>query len=410
MNEDVQKQFVGWLAQKLQAKDEQDLKSKMQQMGSQGIKQAYQAFMQEQQSASQGNSSQGDSASVPARRLGGKLDYIKCLQAFKKGGKMEMDKCGCGAKMQDGGSIPAPARTDYIAKHQSGGNIYQHANSIPAVKANGSIGNFANGIAQGTVMLHPTQLGGAQQLSPEQIAHLRTSVPNFDRVVGQPIAAAPGQVQRYGPDQSDILRKMVTAYPMPTANPLPQGMAVATQARGGKIVTGVADHTMGKRKDTNTMTHKKASMTDTKLSEHSQGDRMDSGFKNHTQGTRKDINKMAHKKGSRKDQSTMTHQHGTRSEGNTKKKDYVGFAKKGMSMQKCQDGGDMDSQKKGGSITAAQKKDIALKRMDMKKQMGGTMGVASTPANASKRMAGVAQKKKGMQAASMNKLGGLLGK
>lgn len=401
MNEDVQKQFVSWLANKLQARDEQDLKSKMQQMGNQGIKQAYQAFMQEQQSASQGNSTQDDNTGVPAQRLGGKLDYIRCLQAFKKGGKMEMDKCGCGGKMQEGGEMPVKEKKNWMKKHQAGG-------FLQVEKANGTVGPWGNDLpanGQRQYMLHPNQLGGMQQINEQQLTHLRGAVPNFDKVIGSPMSA-PGQVARYGPDQSDLIRKLATAYPMPQANALPQGQAIAAHAKGG-----VVDHTMGKRKDSNTMMHKKGSMTDTKLSEHSQGDRMDGGFKNHTQGTRKDVNKMGHKKDSRKDQNKMSWQTGSRSEGNTKKKDYVGFAKKGMSMEKCQDGGDMASDKKGGKITAAQQKDIQLKRMDMKKnQMGGTMGVASTPANASQRMAGVGKKKKGMmQPASMNKLGGLLG-
>lgn len=86
MNQDMQQQFVSWLTQKLQAKDEQDLKSKVQQMGQDGIKQAYQAFMQEQQQGAQ---------QVPSQADGGKLDYLRCLKAYKKGGAMAMKDCGC---------------------------------------------------------------------------------------------------------------------------------------------------------------------------------------------------------------------------------------------------------------------------------------------------------------------------
>ena len=66
MNEDMQQQFVSWLADKLQAKDEQDLKSKMQQLGQDGIKQAYDTFMQEQQQS-------GEGQGVPVQAQGGKL-------------------------------------------------------------------------------------------------------------------------------------------------------------------------------------------------------------------------------------------------------------------------------------------------------------------------------------------------
>lgn len=101
MNQDMQQQFVSWLAQKLQAKDEQDLKGKVQQLGQDGIKQAYQAFMQEQQQGAQ---------QVPSQADGGKLEYLRCLKAYKKGGAMAMKDCGCDGKekmMKSGGRVDA---------------------------------------------------------------------------------------------------------------------------------------------------------------------------------------------------------------------------------------------------------------------------------------------------------------
>lgn len=98
MNEDMQQQFVSWLAQKLGAKDEQDLKAKMQQLGNDGIKQAYNSFMQEQQQS-------GGDQQVPQQLQGGKLDYLRCLQAYKKGGKAALADCGCTKEMKSGGRV-----------------------------------------------------------------------------------------------------------------------------------------------------------------------------------------------------------------------------------------------------------------------------------------------------------------
>lgn len=120
MNEDMQQQFVSWLAQKLGAKDENELKAKMQQMGNDGIKQAYNAFMQEQQQESQGQQ-------VPTQEQGGKLEYLKCLQAYKKGGKLAMDDCGCNNpdKMKSGGRMDKNENAttkNYVGNRKDGKN------------------------------------------------------------------------------------------------------------------------------------------------------------------------------------------------------------------------------------------------------------------------------------------------
>lgn len=83
MEQDNQEQFISWLAQKLGAKDQNELKSKIQQLGNDGIKQAYQAFMQEQ------------NQQVQSAKAGAKLNYIQCLKSFQKGGTLATIECGC---------------------------------------------------------------------------------------------------------------------------------------------------------------------------------------------------------------------------------------------------------------------------------------------------------------------------
>lgn len=409
----MQKQFVGWLAQKLQARDEQDLRDKMQKMGQNGIKQAYQAFMQEQQQGAADNSQ--DASATPMQRLGGKLDYIRCLQAFKRGGKMEMDKCGCGGKMQDGGVMgemneKQSPKTDWMKKrkHQTGGNIQPsyftapNPNGVPGTAVYGS-----NLPVNGTrnYPLHPSAGSAINQINDQHLTHLRQAVPNFDRVIGQPGAAG------YGPEQSDNLRKIMAAYPMPGARPTGAPIAASPISNTQTLATHKSGGAMGKRKDFNSaMQHKRAIRKDQALDEHSQGERNDSGSRNHAQGSRKDFSEMGNQKGSRGDIEAMPHNHGKRLEGKKKVKNYVGFAKGGkMDPKNCQDG-DTLTAKKGARISAADKKDIMLKKMDMKKPskaMGGSFQPVSTPANASQRMAGKG-KKSASQPTPMQKLGGLL--
>ncbi len=79
---DKQQEFISWLSDKLGAKDDNDLKKKLESLGDQGVKQAYDQFMAE-------------SNNVQSNKEGGKLEYLKCLQAFKHGGAIEASKCGC---------------------------------------------------------------------------------------------------------------------------------------------------------------------------------------------------------------------------------------------------------------------------------------------------------------------------
>lgn len=80
MGEENQDQFISWLSAMLEATDEEDLKRKVQELGEEGIKNAYNQFMQE-------------STEIRSNKDGGKLEYIKCLQELAKGGKVN---CGCG--------------------------------------------------------------------------------------------------------------------------------------------------------------------------------------------------------------------------------------------------------------------------------------------------------------------------
>ena len=81
MDEQTQAQFIQWLASKLGVQSEEELQQAVEQMGEEGIQQAMQQFMQENQGGS-----------VGAYLNGGKLDYIKSLYAFKKGGSIKNGK------------------------------------------------------------------------------------------------------------------------------------------------------------------------------------------------------------------------------------------------------------------------------------------------------------------------------
>lgn len=177
--EDEQNEFVSWLADQLQVKTHEELQEKLKQMGADGIKQAYQKFQETKQ---QGDDSdkQGDDEGAPASmKNGGKLDFIKCLQAFKRGGAMEAKKCGCGdkmkkggkAKMQDGGQAEDNTDTSQTMKHggvskkQDGGylttatdgsnSVYDSRkplgpdNRLFVDKGNGKFGPWGNPLPQG---------------------------------------------------------------------------------------------------------------------------------------------------------------------------------------------------------------------------------------------------------------------
>jgi hypothetical protein len=97
MEDDKQQEFIAWLGDKLQASDQKDLQKKIQSLGDDGVRKAYDQFLSEK--------SQDDSGGVASKGAGGRLEYIKCLQAYARGGAMEAAKCGCGGKMKEGGLV-----------------------------------------------------------------------------------------------------------------------------------------------------------------------------------------------------------------------------------------------------------------------------------------------------------------
>lgn len=105
MNEqELQQAFIQFLAQKTGAKTQQELEAAIQQLGEEGLKQAYAEFMQLIQQQQ-----------VQAAKFGAKINYIKklrgqCpdgyeLQYYKSGGQL-CKKCMKKQIMQDGGDLP----------------------------------------------------------------------------------------------------------------------------------------------------------------------------------------------------------------------------------------------------------------------------------------------------------------
>lgn len=87
MNEQEQQQlqqaFLQWLAQKTGAKSQEELQAVVQKLGEDGLKQAYQQFLQEMQ------------GQVQAAKRGARLDYIKSLRGkCPNGFKVEYYKAG----------------------------------------------------------------------------------------------------------------------------------------------------------------------------------------------------------------------------------------------------------------------------------------------------------------------------
>lgn len=105
MNEqELQQAFIQFLAQKTGAKTQQELEAAIQQLGEEGLKQAYAEFMQLIQQQQ-----------VQAAKFGAKINYIKklrgqCpdgyeLQYYKSGGQL-CKKCMKKQVIQEGGNVP----------------------------------------------------------------------------------------------------------------------------------------------------------------------------------------------------------------------------------------------------------------------------------------------------------------
>lgn len=84
-----QKEFVMWLQKKFQLQDEQALQQKIQELGEEGLKQAYAAFKQEKQQATSS-----------MMKLGGRVNHVNKLYELKCGSKMKKKKKEDGGKLK----------------------------------------------------------------------------------------------------------------------------------------------------------------------------------------------------------------------------------------------------------------------------------------------------------------------
>lgn len=78
MDEQTQAQFIDWLAAQLGATTEEELQSAIEEMGEEGLEQAFAQFEQE--------------LTAQTLREGGKLQYMQKLLSFRKGGKAKKGK------------------------------------------------------------------------------------------------------------------------------------------------------------------------------------------------------------------------------------------------------------------------------------------------------------------------------
>lgn len=127
MNEQqLQQAFIQFLAQKTGAKTQEELKAAIQQMGEEGLKQAYAEFMQLMQQQQ-----------VQAAKSGAKLNYIKKLRGqcpegyeisyYKVGGTLCKKCMKKQEKMKDGGTAPKDAIDEFkqsrMKKKAQGGGV-----------------------------------------------------------------------------------------------------------------------------------------------------------------------------------------------------------------------------------------------------------------------------------------------
>lgn len=133
MNEQqLQQAFLQYLMQKTGAQNEQQLEQVVQQLGEDGLKQAYAQFMQEMQQQQ-----------VQAAKFGAKLNYIKKLNGqcpegmemhyYKQGGRLCRK---CMQAKQNGGEMEAPSNP--IDAFKCGRKIKkdQHGKKLPQIKSN----------------------------------------------------------------------------------------------------------------------------------------------------------------------------------------------------------------------------------------------------------------------------------
>lgn len=192
-----QEQFISWIAAKLDAADENDLQSKLQELGDEGIKQAYDQFLQE--------------SSVATRKDGGKLEYIKCLQEFKKGGKM----CGCGGTLN-------------LAKKDKGGKLsrsYQGKAVTGSTPKKVKMGQGADLVLGGQPTLKRQEGGALPNAKPTQSPSKQASQKggNTNQQNGMQQGPTPEQIQEQKVDEkaSQLLNKKL-GQGDPTTSPMDQ--------------------------------------------------------------------------------------------------------------------------------------------------------------------------------------------
>ena len=87
--QEIEKEFLMWLQQKLQVKTEEELKQKLEELGEEGLQEAYKMFQTEKQQMSK-----------TMMQNGGKFNKIENLLKFKCGGKMKKGKKESGGKVK----------------------------------------------------------------------------------------------------------------------------------------------------------------------------------------------------------------------------------------------------------------------------------------------------------------------
>lgn len=107
----LQQEFIQFLGEQLQAKDQKDLEKKIQNLGQDGLKKYYDAFVEHKKKKAQ------------KAAHGAKLNYFRnlkniCaedeeLQYFKKGGSVD---CGCVKKAQEGTKTQQPKKQTEVEK------------------------------------------------------------------------------------------------------------------------------------------------------------------------------------------------------------------------------------------------------------------------------------------------------
>ena len=91
MEDKERMEFAQWLRNKTSARSDDEFQKILEEMGEEKIAEYYSEYK---------------NAKARSLKLGGAIEYVRCLQSrmFKKGGQMTKG-CGCGAKMEKGGNV-----------------------------------------------------------------------------------------------------------------------------------------------------------------------------------------------------------------------------------------------------------------------------------------------------------------